>query len=61
VPDGPRTAELGRVAGLISFEPDKVEVSLDGKQLRLEPGQTVIAHGVDRDLSVAGGPAGGRL
>ena len=53
--------EVARVAGLISFEPDKVEVSLDGKQLRLEPGQTVIAHGVDRDLSVEGAPPGGRL
>jgi uncharacterized protein (DUF427 family) len=53
--------EVGRVAGLISFEPDKVEVSLDGKQLRLEPGQTVIAHGVDRDLSLEEAPPGGRL
>jgi hypothetical protein len=30
-----------------------VSVSLDGKQLRLEPGQAVIAHGPDRNLSVA--------
>jgi uncharacterized protein (DUF427 family) len=53
--------EVGRVAGLISFEPDNVAVSLDGKRLRLAPGQTVIAHGVDRDLSVDGAPPGGRL
>jgi uncharacterized protein (DUF427 family) len=53
--------EVGSVSGLISFEPDKVEVSLDGKRLRVEPGQTVIAHGADRDLSVEGAPPGGRL
>ena len=51
----------GGVAGHISFEPDKVEVSLDGRRLRLEPGQSVIAHGVDRDLSVDEAPPGGRL
>ena len=33
-----------------SFEPDKIDVFLDGKQLALEPGQTVIAHGLDRGL-----------
>ena len=43
--------EVRRVSGLISFEPDKVEVSLDGTRLRLEPGQSVVAHGVDRDLT----------
>jgi uncharacterized protein (DUF427 family) len=42
--------EVGRVTNLVSFEPDKVDVYLDGKQLQLEPGQTVIAHGVDRGL-----------
>jgi hypothetical protein len=30
-----------------------VTVELDGVQLRLEPGQTVIAHGPDRDLTLA--------
>jgi hypothetical protein len=34
----------------VSFEPDKIDVYLDGKQLHLEPGQTVIPHGVDRGL-----------
>jgi len=43
--------EVGRVSGFVSFEPDKVEVTLDGRRLQLEPGQSVIAHGVDRDLS----------
>ncbi|MCV7090923.1 DUF427 domain-containing protein [Mycobacterium interjectum] len=42
--------EVGRVANLVSFEPDKIDVYLDGRQLRLEPGQTVIPHGVDRGL-----------
>lgn len=42
--------EVARVRGLISFEPDKIEVFLDGKRLELAPGQTVIAHGLDRGL-----------
>ena len=43
--------EVSRISGLVSFEPDRVAVHLDGTRLRLEPGQTVIPHGVDRDLS----------
>ena len=46
--------EVGRISNLVSFEPDIVSVHLDGNQLRLEPGQAVIAHGPDRDLTVAG-------
>ena len=42
--------EVGRVTDLVSFEPDKIDVRLDGNQLQLEPGQTVIPHGVDRGL-----------
>lgn len=42
--------EADRVAGLISFEPDKVGVFLDDRQLVLEPGQTVVPHGIDRGL-----------
>lgn len=42
--------EVERVSGMVSFEPDKIEVYLDGERLALEPGQTVIAHGVDRGL-----------
>ncbi len=53
--------EVGSVAGFVSFEPDKVEVSLDGTWLQLEPGQSVIAHGVDRNLSIDEAPPGGRL
>lgn len=45
--------EVGRIADLVSFEPDIVSVQLDDKQLRLEPGQTVIPHGPDRELTVA--------
>jgi uncharacterized protein (DUF427 family) len=51
--------EVRRVSGLVSFEPGKLEVSLDGRRLRLEPGQSVVAHGVDRDLT-AGEVAPGR-
>jgi uncharacterized protein (DUF427 family) len=42
--------EVARVRGLVSFEPDKIEVYLDGRRLELAPGQTVIAHGLDRGL-----------
>jgi uncharacterized protein (DUF427 family) len=45
-------AEVRQISGFVSFEPDKLDVSLDGVKLALQPGQTVIAHGVDRDLSV---------
>ncbi len=53
--------EVGAVAGYFSFEADQLEVTLDGKRMRLEPGQTVIAHGADRDLSLDEAPPGGRL
>ncbi len=46
-------SEVGRISNLISFEPDLVAVELDGKTLRLEPGQAVIDHGPDRGLTVA--------
>ncbi|MFF7677498.1 DUF427 domain-containing protein [Actinacidiphila glaucinigra] len=42
--------EVGRVDDLVSFEPDKVEVTLDGRRLEPEPGQQVLPHGVDRGL-----------
>ena len=45
--------EVGRISDLVSFEPDIVSVHLDGTQLHLEPGQTVVAHGPDRNLTVA--------
>jgi uncharacterized protein (DUF427 family) len=43
--------EVGRIANFVSFEPDIVTVHLDGTQLHLETGQSVIAHGPDRDLT----------
>jgi uncharacterized protein (DUF427 family) len=43
--------EVDRIAGLISFEPDKVDVFLDGEQIHLEAGQTVVPHGADRGLT----------
>jgi uncharacterized protein (DUF427 family) len=42
--------EVARVRNLLSFEPDKIDVYLDGEQLHLEPGQNVVPHGVDRGL-----------
>jgi uncharacterized protein (DUF427 family) len=52
--------EARRISGLVSFEPDKVEVPLDGTRLRLEPGQAVIAHGIDRDLTTGALSPGGQ-
>jgi uncharacterized protein (DUF427 family) len=45
-------SETVRISDLVSFEPDRISVRLDGERLRLEPGQTVIPHGVDRGLDV---------
>ena len=45
--------EVQQVRGLVSFEPDKIEVYLDGRRLELEPGQSVTPHGVDRGLDPA--------
>jgi uncharacterized protein (DUF427 family) len=42
--------EVAPVRNLVSFEPDKIDVYIDDKQLHLEPGQTVVSHGVDRGL-----------
>jgi len=47
--------EVGRISGMVSFEPDLVCLHLDGTQLHLEPGQSVISHGADRDLTAAEG------
>ena len=47
-----REVSCGRISGLVSFEPDIVLVQLDGTQLRLEPGQAVIPHSPDRELTV---------
>ena len=42
--------EVDAVSDWVSFEPDVVEVYLDGRKLALEPGQTVVPHGIDRGL-----------
>lgn len=42
--------EVARVRDLISFEPDKIDVYLDGARLWPERGQTVVPHGLDRSL-----------
>jgi uncharacterized protein (DUF427 family) len=44
--------EMAAIGDLVSFEPDRVEVTLDGERLELEPGQNVVSHGLDRDLSI---------
>jgi uncharacterized protein (DUF427 family) len=44
--------EVRRIANLVSFEPDIVTVHLDDVQLRLEPGQSVVPHGPDRNLDI---------
>jgi len=46
-------ADVGRISDFVSFEPDIVSVQIDGVQIHLEPGQTVISHGPDRNLTVA--------
>src|SRR5262249_53268395 len=42
--------EVARVSNLVSFEPGEIEVVLDDKRLALEPGQSVVPHGIDRGL-----------
>lgn len=43
--------EVARVANLVSFEPDVIDVFLDDRKLALEPGQGVKEHGIDRNLN----------
>jgi uncharacterized protein (DUF427 family) len=43
--------EVDRIDDLISFEPDKVTVTIDGERLELAPGQQVVPHGADRGLT----------
>jgi uncharacterized protein (DUF427 family) len=44
--------DMAAIGDFVSFEPDRVEVTLDGERLELEPGQTVVSHGIDRNLSI---------
>ena len=43
--------EVGRISDLVSFEPDKVTVTIDGVVQELAPGQHVVPHGPDRGLT----------
>jgi len=51
--------DMAAIGDLVSFEPDRVEVFLDGERLEAEPGQKVVSHGIDRDLGI--GEAGALL
>jgi uncharacterized protein (DUF427 family) len=42
--------EAHRVADMVSFAPERIDVYLDGSKVEPEPGQTVISHGTDRGL-----------
>jgi uncharacterized protein (DUF427 family) len=44
--------EVARIADLVSFYPEKVTITIDGEKLEAAPGQNVISHGADRNLSV---------
>jgi uncharacterized protein (DUF427 family) len=44
--------EMTEIGDLVSFEPDRVAVTLDGQRLELEPGQNVVSHGIDRNLDI---------
>jgi uncharacterized protein (DUF427 family) len=49
--------DMPRIRGMISFEPQLVSVTIDGDALLPQPGQGVISHGIDRNLTIdeAGG------
>ena len=44
--------EVARIADLVSFYPEKLTITIDGEKLESAPGQNVISHGPDRNLSV---------
>ena len=44
--------EVTRIADLVSFYPEKLTITIDGEKLEAAPGQNVISHGPDRNLSV---------
>jgi len=43
---------MARIADLVSLESDKLMITIDGEKLEALPGQTVLPHGPDRNLSV---------
>ncbi|WP_405825973.1 DUF427 domain-containing protein [Streptomyces sp. NBC_00838] len=42
--------EVRRISVMVSFEPDEIQVDLDGVRQSLDPGQGVVSHGADRNL-----------
>jgi uncharacterized protein (DUF427 family) len=44
--------EVERIVDLVSFYPEKLTVTIDGEKLEAAPGQNVLPHGPDRNLSV---------
>ena len=42
--------EADRVRNLVSFDPDKIDVFLDGELLHAEPAQTAVDGGIERGL-----------
>jgi uncharacterized protein (DUF427 family) len=44
--------DMAAIADMVSFEPDRVEITLDGERLEPKPGQNVTSHGIDRDLTI---------
>jgi uncharacterized protein (DUF427 family) len=44
--------EVARIADLVSFYPERLTITIDGGRLKPVPGQTVLPHGPDRNLSV---------
>ena len=43
---------MARIAGVVSFEPDEVGITIDGDKLEPAAGEAVPPHGPDRNLSV---------
>jgi uncharacterized protein (DUF427 family) len=44
--------DMAAIGDLVSFEPDRVEVTIDDQRLQLQPGQNVTSHGIDRNLDI---------
>jgi uncharacterized protein (DUF427 family) len=44
--------DVERIADLVSFYPEKLTIMIDGEKLEPVPGQNVLPHGPDRNLSV---------
>ena len=44
--------EVEPIAGFLSFYPEKLTIMIDGEKLEPVPGQSVLPHGPDRNLSI---------